>query len=307
MTILETIRRGSDYLASRGVESPRLQVELLLAHVLKLPRLKLYLQFDRVLTPLEIDQMRELVRRRGQREPLQHLTGSVSFLGLELAVNADVLIPRPETETLAQLAQARLASLRSQRRSSDSPIRCLDFGTGSGCLILSLASGVPAEEAEFHAVDRSSAALTMARRNAAAQSTLPPIAFHEGDGFAVLPPGLQFELIVSNPPYIPTAEVEALDPEVRDHDPRLALDGGADGLDFYRRLAIEGLDVQPAGGWMLLELGDGQAPAVSSLFLARGWQIESVEKDLSDKDRVLIVRRPEEVPNVSPQGRTSAD
>ena len=294
MTLLETIRRGSDYLAGRGVESPRLQVELLLAHVLGLPRLKLYLQFDRVLTAAETDLLRDLVRRRGQREPLQHLTGSVSFLGYEIRVNRDVLVPRPETETLAQLAQARLKAILDDRPPGGAVIRCLDFGTGSGCVVIAVAAACPG--AEFHALDRSTVALDMARKNAAAQPEPADVQFHLSDGFSALAPGLQFDLIVSNPPYIPTAEVETLDPEVRDHDPRLALDGGADGLDFYRRLAAEGSQWQPPGAWMLLELGDGQAGEVARLFADRRWQIESVEKDLSDSERVLIVRRPGALP-----------
>lgn len=302
MTIIDTIRRGADYLAERGVESPRLQVELLLAHVLKLPRLKLYLQFDRVLTEAETAVLRNLVRRRGQRVPLQHLTGSVAFLGLDLQVNGDVLIPRPETETLAQLAQQRLDALIASRPADGAPITCLDFGTGSGCLILALATHLKPSAPEsrpavsLHALDRSPAALEMARRNATAVAASVPVEFHLGNGFAALPAGLRFDLIVSNPPYIPTAEVETLDPEVRDHDPRLALDGGADGLDFYRCLAAEGPGWIQPGGWMLLELGDGQAESAGALFGAHGWLIESVEKDLSGRERVLIVRRPGAVP-----------
>ncbi len=265
-------------------------MELLLAHVLKLPRLKLYLQFDRVLTVAEIDILRDLVRRRGQREPLQHLTGSVSFLGHEIRVSKDVLVPRPETEALAQLAQSRLKAILRDRPPGSGPVRCLDFGTGSGCLIIALAAACP--EAEFHALDRSPAALDVARGNAAAQPQPTAIHFHLGDGFSALVPGLQFDLIVSNPPYIPTAEVETLDPEVKDHDPRMALDGGADGLDFYRRLAAESAAWLPPSGWMLVELGDGQAADATRLFAERQWQIESVEKDLSDGERVLIVRRP---------------
>ena len=302
MTIIDTIRRGADYLAERGVESPRLQVELLMAHVLKLPRLKLYLQFDRVLTEAETAVLRDLVRRRGQRVPLQHLTGSAAFLGLDLHVSSDVLVPRPETETLAQLAQQRLDALIASRPAGGNPIACLDFGTGSGCLILSLATHLRSSETEtrpevvLHALDRSAAALDMARRNAIAVAAPVPVEFHLGDGFAALSPGLRFDLIVSNPPYIPTAEVETLDPEVRDHDPRLALDGGADGLDFYRRLATEGPAWIKPGGWMLLELGDGQAESAGALLGAQGWLIESVEKDLSDRERVLIVRRPGAAP-----------
>jgi release factor glutamine methyltransferase len=289
VTILEVIRRSTDFLTERGVESPRLQVELLLSHVLKLPRLKLYLQFDRVLTGAELDPLRELVKRRGQREPLQHLTGSAGFLGHELKVTRDVLVPRPETEVLAQLALAKLAEARGSAEPA-AAVRVLDFGTGSGCLAIALAAGCP--EAEVHALDKSPAALSIARENAAGNQVAARITFHEGDGFAALAQPSPFDLIVTNPPYIPSAEIATLDPEVREFDPRLALDGGADGLDCYRMLAAQAGAWLKPGGWLLTELGDGQAMATKMLFEAHGWLIEGVEKDLSGRERVLIVRRP---------------
>ena len=302
MTILDVIRRSTEFLAGRGVDSPRLQVELLLAHVLKLPRLKLYLQFDRELTEAELNPLRDLVKRRGQREPLQHLTGTAAFLAHEIKVTREVLVPRPETEMLAQLAVQKLSAAGGQPMASEADrmpaARCLDFGTGSGCLAIAIAAACP--ETEVHAIDKSPAALTIARENAASNGVAGRIAFLEGDGFAALaahpssgirlPP---FDLVVTNPPYIPTAEIATLDPEVRDHDPRLALDGGADGLDFYRRLATEAVPWLVPGGWLLAEFGDGQAEAVSGIFTGAGWSSEGVEKDLSGRERVLIVRSPQ--------------
>ena len=283
MTVLEVIQRSSEFLARKGVESPRLQIELLLAHVLQMPRMKLYLNFERPLTEPELDTLRGLVKRRSEREPLQHIVGSTSFCGLEITVNRDVLIPRPETELLAERAVQFLATLGSQLSS------VLDFGTGSGCLAIALAT--KCSTAAVHALDVSQAALQAARQNAARHEVEKRIQFHNGDGFAALPGGLAFDLIVSNPPYIPSAEIATLEPEVRDFDPALALDGGADGLDFYRRLVTEGANFIKHGGRLMLELGDGQASDVKALAEAGGWNVDAVEKDYTGRERILIARR----------------
>jgi release factor glutamine methyltransferase len=267
------------------VESPRLQVELLLAHVLQMPRLKLYLNFERALADTELDPLRELVKRRGAREPLQYLVGSVNFCGLELTVTPAVLIPRPETELLAERAWTFLLA----RPATLPPPLVLDFGTGSGCLAIALAVKCPT--AAIHAVDISDAALDVARRNAERHEVSPRLEFHAGDGFAALPPGVRFDLIVANPPYIPAGEVTALEPEVRDHEPRGALDGGADGLDFVRKLAAEGLAWLVPGGRLMLEFGDGQAEAARQLFAREGWLDAAVENDLTTRPRMLIAGR----------------
>jgi release factor glutamine methyltransferase len=283
VTILEVIRRSHEFLAKRDVESPRLQVELLLAHALQLPRLKLYLNFERVLTEAELATVRELVKKRGERQPLQHLVGSVSFCGLELAVNPHVLIPRPETELLAERAWQFLGARPHP------PATALDFGTGSGCLAIALAVKCPT--AQIHAVDISSDALAVARQNAARHGATERIQFHAGDGFAPLPAGLRCDLIVANPPYIPSAEILTLEPEVRDHDPRPALDGGTDGLDFYRRLAREATVWLKPDGKLMLEFGEGQAAVIGVIFQQHEWNIERVEKDLSGRLRFLIASR----------------
>lgn len=280
MTVLEIIQRSTEFLNKKGVPSPRLQIELLLAHVLKLPRLQLYLNFERVLQEPELAVVRELVRRRGQREPLQHLTGSTSFCGLELAVNRDVLIPRPETELLAERAWQWLA------RSGMAEPKVLDLGTGSGCLAIAIAVNCAA--ARGLAIDLSAPALALARTNAMTHGMHERLAFRLGDGFAALSEGMVFDAVVSNPPYIPRGEIPTLEPEVRDYDPHLALDGGPDGLDFMRRLAGAAKPFLAPGGRLFLEFGDGQAEAVGALFAARDWSIEAVENDLTGRARIFV-------------------
>jgi release factor glutamine methyltransferase len=280
MTVLEVIQRSADFLARKGVDAPRLQVEWLLAHQLAIPRLQLYLQFDRPVAEPDLAAVRDLVQRRGRREPLQHILGTVLFHSLEFKVDRRVLIPRPETERLAELALAWC-----QSRSTDSPL-LLDFGTGSGCLAITLAHHLP--NARIHAIDVCPNALTVARENAARYPAGRQILFHHGDGFAPLPADLRFDLIVSNPPYIASADIDELEPEVRDHDPRIALDGGLDGLDFLRRLAQEAPRWLNPHGFIMVELGDGQEPAARLLFTRHNWVVEQVAHDYTQRPRVLI-------------------
>jgi len=283
VTVLEVIQKSARFLAKKGVESPRLQTELLLAHVLKIPRMKLYLGFERQLTPAEMDRIRELVRRRGQREPLQHIVGATSFCGLEIAVNRHALVPRPETELLAEAGWQFLSTINSQ------PSTALDFGTGSGCIAIALAAKCPS--AQVVALDASADALAVAQQNAVRNGVAERIQFAPGDGFAALPADSRFDLIVSNPPYIPTAEIESLQPEVRDYDPRAALDGGPDGLNFHRRLALQASEFLKANGKLMVELGDGQAEATRKFFEAQKWIVEAVKQDYSQRLRILVARR----------------
>jgi release factor glutamine methyltransferase len=282
VTVLEAIQKSADFLGKKNVESPRLQVELILAHLMKMPRMKLYLNFDRVLTASETDVLRELVKRRGQREPLQHIVGSASFCGFEIAVNRHALVPRPETELLAELGWELLSTLNPQLSTA------LDFGTGTGCIAIALAAKCPA--AKITALDVSAEALTLAKENAARINVADRIEFLQGDGFAALPANSKFDLIVSNPPYIPSAEIETLQPEVRDFDPRGALDGGADGLDFYRMLASQSKVFLKANGKIMLEFGDGQAEAIRKIFENEKWIVEAVKEDYSQRERILMAR-----------------
>jgi release factor glutamine methyltransferase len=286
VTVLEAIQRSTEFLARKGVDSPRLQTELMLAHLLQRPRMQLYLNFERSLTASEIDTLREMVKRRGQREPLQHILGTTSFCGLEIAVNRHVLIPRPETELLAERGWTFLNQLSTL---NPQPSTALDFGTGSGCLAIALAHHCPAAHVE--AIDLSPAALALARENAARHGLAERIRFLEGNGFAAVPAGSQFDLIISNPPYIPSAEIATLQPEVRDHDPSTALDGGPEGLDYYMSLAAEAARFLKPGGRLMLELGDGQAARVQEILQQQKWIVEALQEDYNHTPRVVVARR----------------
>ena len=285
MTVLEAIQKSAEFLGKRGVESPRLQTELLLAHLLKMPRMKLYLNFDRVLTVPETAALRELIKRRGLREPLQHITGATSFCGYEMTVNRHVLVPRPETELLAEAGWQFLAT-----RPPES-VTALDLCTGSGCIAIALAAKCPS--ATVVATDISAEALSLARQNATANGVAERIEFSAGDGFTALAAAATraFDLIASNPPYIPSGEIATLDPEVRDFDPRLALDGGDDGLSFYRRLAAAAAQFLRPAGKIMLEFGDGQADAIKNIFESEKWIVEAVLADYSHRARILVARR----------------
>ena len=282
MTVLEAIQKSAEFLGKKNVESARLNAELLLAHLLKMPRMKLYLNFERALTTAETDGLRELIKRRGQREPLQHIIGSTNFCGCEIAVNRHALVPRPETELLAELGWQFLSTINHQ------PSTCLDFGTGTGCIAIALAVKRP--DAKISALDFSADALALAKQNAAQNKVAERIEFFRGDGFAALPGKVQFDLIVSNPPYIASAEIDTLQPEVRDFDPRLALDGGADGLDFYRKLAAEAKKFLKPDGKIMLEFGDGQADAIKKICESEKWIVEAIKDDYSHRARILVAR-----------------
>jgi release factor glutamine methyltransferase len=294
VTVLESIQKSAEFLAKKEVDSPRLQAELLLAHVLGLPRMQLYLSFERTLTEAEVEGLREQVRRRGRREPLQHILGSTSFCGLEIAVNRHTLIPRPETELLAEAGWTFLATLNPGTANGVSAVSvsptpaALDLGTGSGCIAIALAVKRPG--LHLQATDISNEALAVARQNAARHELLDRIRFSNGDGFAAVPAGARFDLVISNPPYIPSAELESLQPEVRDHDPRTALDGGPDGLEFYRRFAAGARPYLNPQGRLMVELGDGQADAVRGIFQSQKWVVESVKTDYSRRPRVFIAK-----------------
>jgi release factor glutamine methyltransferase len=313
VTVLEAIQKSTEFLGKKNVESPRLQTELLLAHLLKLPRMKLYLNFERVLTAAETDALREFIKRRAAREPLQHIVGSTSFCGFEIAVTRHVLVPRSETELLAEAGWQWLEF--TLQRGPEQPKgwtpTALDFCTGSGCIAIALAAKCPG--AKIVATDISAEALALAKENAARNNVTERIEFLQGGGFAALKdgwgerprePGLadnqrgspgvsphQFDLIISNPPYIPSAEIATLQPEVRDFDPPAALDGGADGLEFYRLIASRAGAFLKPGGKIMVEFGDGQAEAVRRIFETEKWIVEAVREDYSQRARILVARR----------------
>jgi len=275
LPLLEVLRGAETYLADRGVENPRLNAEHLLAHALGLKRMELYLQFDRPLTEAERAPLRDLVKRRGAREPLQHVLGTVEFHGRTFTSDKRGLVPRPETEQLVEIA------LEITKGKTSAVI--LDIGTGSGVIALTLALEIPS--AEVHAVDISPDALTLAAENAARHELAARIAFHQAN---LLPPGdTKFDLIVANLPYIPAGDIAALSPEVR-HDPLTALDGGPDGLDLIRRLIETAPERLTPGGALLLEIGIGQADAVNTHLAARKFRDISVRSDYQQIPRFAV-------------------
>jgi release factor glutamine methyltransferase len=286
VTVLEAIQRSTDFLTRKGVDSPRLQAELLLAHLLQMPRLKLYLNFERSLAEREVEQMRDWIKRRGQREPLQQIIGNVCFCGYEINVNREVLIPRPETELLAEHGWEFLI-----KRVGEGVLapRILDFGTGSGCLAIVLALKCP--QATGLAIDISKEAISMARENAARHQVQDRIEFLVTDGLNHLPEGPRFDLLIANPPYIPSDTIADLQPEVRDFEPRRALDGGPDGLQVIERLATQAGSRLAPDGRIMLEFGDGQEHQVAQIFTQAGWTTESILQDNSKRPRIFIAQQ----------------
>lgn len=276
LPLLEVLRATERYLGDRGVDNPRLNAEHLLAHALGLKRMELYLQFDRPLGETQRAPLREMVKRRGAREPLQHVLGTVEFHGRLFICDRRALIPRPETEQLVELALGEILHSR------DNP-SVLDIGTGSGVIALTIALRIPA--AEVHATDLSTDALALAAENATRHALADRLRLHHSD---LLPPGdTRFDLIIANLPYIPTAEIAVLSPEVQ-HDPRAALDGGPDGLDLIRRLIASAPDRLAPGGALLLEIGAGQAEAVATLLKDCKFRDISIHPDYQDTPRFAV-------------------
>jgi len=275
-TVLDVVRWTTARFAERGLGTPRLDAELLVAHVLSMPRLQLYVQFERVMTPEELAALRDMIKRRQAGESIAYLTGRKEFWKFELHVDARVLVPRPDTETLVEEALARL------RAPGDAPARIADVGTGSGALAITLAK-VRAGATVF-AVDVSPGALEVARANA--ERLGAAVTFVEGDLGAPLAVHAPFTLIVANLPYIPTAEIASLPADVRT-EPALALDGGADGLDLVRRLVAEASGLLAAGGALALEIGDGQAEPTRGLLQAARFTDVQIRKDLAGIERVV--------------------
>ena len=278
-TVPDVVRLSTTYLSEHGSDSARLDSELLMAHALGIERLGVYLQYDRPLDDHELDTIRTLLRRRGRGEPIAHLTGRREFYGRSFRVTPAVLIPRPETETLVERA---LKVAREQ----GGELRIADLGTGSGCLACTLAAELPG--ATVIASDLSAAALAVAAENAEALGVAGRVLFVEGSWTEGLVADL--DLVVSNPPYITSAEMEELPRDVT-FEPRLALDGGADGLDAYRDLLPAVAERAPGGCWGGLEGDSRRADAVAEL--SRGIWPEAaivIVDDLSRRPRVVEIR-----------------
>jgi release factor glutamine methyltransferase len=277
-TVRELLGRTREYLEQRGVPSPKVDAELLLAHVLDVPRLELYLDHDRPLEPAEVDRLRELVRRRGRREPLAYVLGSWGFYGLELHCDARALVPRPETEVLVERCLALLEGV-------DAPA-IVDVGTGTGAIALALAARLP--QASVTATDISPDALALAAENAAANGLEGRVELLEGDLLAPVA-RRQFDLVVSNPPYV--AAGAEVDPEVAGFEPALAVYAEDAGRAIHERLSIDALAVLRPGGHFASEVGEGQAPWLAERLAGLGYADVEVTKDLRRIERIVSARR----------------
>lgn len=287
-TIGELVRVTTDYLEGKGIESPRLSSEILLAHSLGVDRINLFLNFDKPLDEGEIALYRTLIRRRVRGEPIQYITGKQDFWSMEFIVGPGVLIPRPESELLIETA---LSLLSKEPGTSAESATILDLGTGSGALAVALAREL--EGAKIWATDISGPALEVARENARRHGLEGRIHFREGDLFGALgEEGVEFQMVISNPPYVPSATFASLQPEIRDHEPRVALDGGPDGMDYIERIIREGAGFLKSGGWLLLEMDPGQVSRARELVEGNGHYCDNrAVKDFSHQYRVLVARR----------------
>lgn len=271
-TTLKVLTWTKGYLAEKGIENARLEAEWMLCEALGLDRVGLYLNFDKPLTEAELSRYRAMVARRAKREPLQYILGTQEFGGLDFAVTPDVLIPRHDTEVLVAEALNRAPEKAA----------ILDIGLGSGCIAVALAKALP--NAAVCGVEKSPAALAVAGKNAGQNGVT--VEFVEGSLFEPFQ-GRCFNMIVSNPPYIPTSDLEALEPEVREHEPLGALDGGADGLSFYREIIPAAPKHLHPGGWLLLEIGINQAADVTELFARSGFSDIFTAVDPAGIERVV--------------------
>jgi release factor glutamine methyltransferase len=279
LTVREIKERTETFFKQKGVPNAKLDTDILIAHSLGFKRLDLYLDMDRPLTEAQLAELRPLVKRRANREPLQYVIGCTEFYGLNLRIDARALIPRHETEELVEIIAARLAP---------APGQILDLGTGSGALALALATKYP--DAQVTATDRSADALALAAENARALGLAERVQFHKGDWFEPLKAGLSYDLIVANPPYLTEAEMATTAPEVAAHEPLGALAAGHDGLDDLREILASAKNHLNPNGLLALETGIGQHTALHETAQLSSLTGESLD-DLSGRPRFFFATR----------------
>lgn len=280
-TIARVLGWTTDYFTQKKLDSPRLDAELLIADALGIDRMRIYLDHHKPLQPAELADIRARVQRRGRYEPVAYITGSRGFWTIDLRVDPRVLIPRPDTERLVERALARL-------KGAEAP-RVVDVGCGSGAIGLAIAHDVA--DAAVIGIDRSPDALAVSQANGAALGLDARVEWRAGDLLAPVLDDGPFDLIASNPPYIPSGDLAGLMPDVQ-HEPRSALDGGADGLDLVRRLIADAPPLLKPGGALLIEIGHDQGPAVKALAEADGRYTDvAIVQDYGRRDRVLEATR----------------
>ena len=279
LTVLDILKKTTDFLDGKGVENARLNAEHLVGHALELPRMQLYLQFERPLKEEDLEKIRPLVRRRGLREPLQYIVGTTEFFGVELKVDRRALIPRPETEHLAAQIVEKL---------SRPPSTILDLGTGSGALGLSLAQHYP--ESKVIVTDVSADAVALAKENATSLNLVDRVEVRESDWFTAIEKGATYDLIVSNPPYLTEKETEETLTEVKDFEPRIALTpgGSESGLESYEIIINEASDYLALGGLLAMETGIAQRDALEGMLNRAAYARHEFVADLTERERFVF-------------------
>jgi len=279
---------STDYLEKKGIDNPRLNVELLLGHVLKMKRVQLYLNFEKPLSPSELDQFRLFLKRRANQEPIQYITGETEFYSLKFKVNRYTLIPRPETEILVD----KIIETCTKTFSQLNKILVLDIGTGSGNIAISIAKNV--QNAFISGIDINAEALKIATHNAQVHNVQDQIQFRLADVFDdnfFIKLTNKIDIVVSNPPYISQEEFDALPIEVKHFEPYIALDGGKDGLIFYRRMLQISKEVLKANGIVGLEISYNKGDQISELAINYGFRDVEVINDLNGCERVIIINK----------------
>ena len=276
-TISSLLNWTVNYFKSKNIQSARLDAEVLLSHVLRQERIYLYVHFDEPMEQNELSKFREYVKKRAQHVPIAYIIGEREFMGLPFKVTKDTLIPRPDTEILVENVLNNV--------NKDKEIEIVDIGTGSGAIILSLLVNLP--KAQGKTVDISSKAIEVAKENAVNLQVNDRCEFFVGDLFAPLN-GNKFDLIVSNPPYIPQKDIATLEDDVKEYEPVSALTDGGDGLSYYRRLLSEGKAYIKENGFIALEIGIYQSEDVKQIAMDNGWKNIKIIKDYAGIDRVVL-------------------
>ncbi len=277
--VIDILNWGEDYFKSKGFESPKKEIEWLLCDLLNYKRIDLYVQFEQPIHRPQLKQLKEWIKRRIGREPLQYITGKTEFYGHKFNITADVLIPRPETERVVDVALYSIGNIKTPK--------VLEVGSGSGCI--AIAMGAERNDALIESVDVSETAITQAEKNADLNE-LSNIDFKVMDFLKEIPEG-RFDLLVSNPPYIPEKEMSETMPEVHQYEPKIALTDEGDGLTFYRRFAEVGKSLIKPGGWMVLEVGLGEHPSKAvDIFQSAGYTQLELIPDYNSDERVLKIQ-----------------
>jgi len=277
--VIDILNWGEDYFKSKGFESPKKEIEWLLCDLLNYKRIDLYVQFEQPIHRPQLKQLKEWIKRRIGREPLQYITGKTEFYGHKFKITTDVLIPRPETERVVDVALYSIGNIKTPK--------VLEVGSGSGCI--AIAMGAERNDALIESVDVSETAITQAEKNADLNE-LSNIDFKVMDFLKEIPEG-RFDLLVSNPPYIPEKEMSETMPEVHQYEPKIALTDEGDGLTFYRRFAEVGKSLIKPGGWMVLEVGLGEHPSKAvDIFQSAGYTQLELIPDYNSDERVLKIQ-----------------